>query len=305
MIEIFPEFTSFSFNIQNEYENFIKDFAPYGDFSFVNLVIWLNLENDLEISKLNKCLVLRFTNIFDKGRPKVYSIIGQENVDDAIDDLKLYFAQHNIDQKALYSVIQETADNLKKYKAVEDRDSFDYIYDIDDQIRLLGTKFGKIRRKVNNFIHTNGDFTIIKEIDLDNETDFNNLINAMHTWVRMYDLGGNDTEHVEARALSRSLKYHNKLGFRCIVVCVNGEIEAFTLFFINHSNLLANISHTKCSYEYKHLFDFTLYATASKLRTEGLKYFNLEQDLGIAGMREHKLSLRPAKMLKKYSVGIS
>ncbi len=305
MIDKFPAFTKFSFELEQEYKSFIQDFAPYGDFSYVNLVIWLDLEDDLELSWLGKNLLMRFTNIFDSNRPKVYTLIGKDGVDDAIDLLKSWFKSRDIKQEFLYSVVEETANALTRYDPAEDRDSFDYIYSVEEQVTLLGTKFGKNRRKVNHFLRNSGEETVIREIDLTDRKEFCKLVNAMHTWEKMYALAGNDSERIEARALTRSLRYHAMLQFRCVAVIINNQIEAITLFFVNDKYSLADISHTKCSYEYKHLFDFTLFATASKLNTEGIKYISLEQDLGIAGMREHKMGLRPVKFLKKHSVDIT
>lgn len=297
----FPNFTKFSLNIETSYNKFLKNLEPYADYSFANLAIWLNCNADLELSSLNKNIVLRFSNILEDNQPKTYTIIGTNKIDKSIELLHSNLLKKE-DVNVLYAVPEETAKKITKFHTDEDRDNFDYILSVDEQIHLFGTKFGKYRRKVNGFIKESGDETKIKELDLKNELDFYSLVNAMHTWDRIYDVGGNDVERIEAKAITNTLKYHERLGFRCIAILVNNQIEAFSLFRVNKLQSIVNINHTKCSYKYKHLFDFTVYATASKLKTEGIEYINFEQDLGIPGLREHKSGLRPIKFLKKYTV---
>lgn len=303
MISKFPNFTKFNLEQKEIYQNYIKNFAPYGDFSFVNLCIWLDIRGDLELSDLSGNLVLRFTNVFSVDKEKSYSFIGLVDVDHCLELLGTYIRE-NDQNPILYSVPEETIKLVNKHKYEEDRDSFDYILDTDEQVRLLGTKFGKYRRRVNSFISNNIDGIIIKELNLDNKDDFNNLVNSLHSWKRTYELGGNDVEGWEAIALTKSFKNCSTLGLRCIAVYIDNKIEAFSLFSINEDQSTADIHHTKCSYEHRNVFDFTLFAVASKLRSERIKYMNLEQDLGIDGLREHKLGLRPAYFLKKYSINL-
>lgn len=304
MIEKFPNFTPFSLSQKEKVYDYLKNFAPYGDFSLTNLVIWLNLEDDLEISDLDNNLILRFTNVFANPKKRTYCFIGLVNVDDALTELSEYLKDHGEDL-TLYSVPEETITLINKYAYYEDRDSFDYVLNTEEQVKLLGTRFGKYRRKVNSFINTNIDSIVIKEIDLNIPEQFHQLVNSLHTWKRTYELGGNDNEGLEAHALTRSFKYHEVLRLKSVAITINNKIESFTLFSIDEVNSIADIHHTKCSYEQRNVFDFTLYATASKLRSEGIKYMNLEQDLGIEGLREHKLGLRPSHYLRKYTVDLS
>jgi hypothetical protein len=43
---------------------------------------------------------------------------------------------------------------------------------------------------------------------------------------------------------------------------------------------------------------------ASKVRIRGAMCFNYEQDLGIEGIRAHKMMLKPNRFLKKYTVSL-
>jgi len=301
MIDTFPQFSRFNLNDAHLYSKYLRNFAPYGDFSLVNLEIWLNIVDDLEVSDLNGNLILRFTNVFSDNRSRSYSFIGLIDVDKSLSDLSRYLRQNN-ENTTLYSTPEETRALITKFKCQDDRDSYDYVYSTEEQVRLLGTKFGKYRRRVNGFITSNLDSIVINEFDLSKPDNFNHVVNSLHTWKRTYELGGNDVERWESRAISKSFKYCNELKLRCIAIIIDSKIEAFTLFSINEDHSIADIHHTKCSYEHRNIFDFTLFATASKLRTERIQSMNLEQDLGIEGLREHKLGLRPANFLKKFTV---
>ena len=302
-IKKFPEFVSFNLDLKDEYCRFIGEYLPYCDFTFTNLETWLNQKDDLHFSNLNGNLVLRFSNVFDNDKI-TYSLIGTNDLDNTLDILSEHLNGDGAEKK-LYSIPEETANLITKYPVEEDRDSFDYIFSTNEQVRLLGTKFGKYRRKINHFIQDNGEEITIRELDLSNSEELQWLINSLHGWERTYEMGGNDESRIESKALDKILKNHSKFNLRCIAVIIQNKIESFTLFTVNESKKLANLHHTKCSYEQRNIFDFTIYAAASKLKTEDIDFINFEQDLGIMGLREHKTGLRPVKFLKKYTVHLN
>jgi hypothetical protein len=55
----------------------------------------------------------------------------------------------------------------------------------------------------------------------------------------------------------------------------------------------------KVDYSVRNIFRYTVYQLAIKLRQDGIKEINIEQDLGIEGLRSFKKHLSPLRMLEK------
>jgi hypothetical protein len=53
---------------------------------------------------------------------------------------------------------------------------------------------------------------------------------------------------------------------------------------------------------YKGVYSFLVSESARQLLKKGKKYTNIEQDLGLPGLRQAKRSYAPAVMLKKYTI---
>ena len=58
----------------------------------------------------------------------------------------------------------------------------------------------------------------------------------------------------------------------------------------------------KCDAEFSGLSHYLYQATARAMSDRGGRYLNVQEDLGIAGLRTFKMLLRPVSFLKKYAV---
>lgn len=297
LIAKFPKFSRLDISFKDEYNAVAdKDDTLPCDLSWGGLFIWLNYNDDLEISSLNGNFILKYTNIFTEKLS--YSICGHENL---IETLNTVFTAPELLVHEIENISQAMATLLADAPFIlnEDRDSFDYILDADQQVKLTGTVLGKQRRKINKFIRSTGLDVAIREIDILSKPVREQLVNTMHTWDSLYSFGGNDSSHIEGLAINRAFIYSESIPLGCIGIYINKKLEGFTLFQKREQYTL--IHHTKVSYNYPNLFDFAVYATISQLRTKGVTLINFEQDLGIEGLREHKLGLRPIRMHKKYT----
>jgi hypothetical protein len=64
----------------------------------------------------------------------------------------------------------------------------------------------------------------------------------------------------------------------------------------------AVVHFQKADRAYKGLSSWQVHTLGQHLEAEGLRFFNAEQDLGIPGLRAHKLSLRPSSFVRKYTI---
>ena len=61
----------------------------------------------------------------------------------------------------------------------------------------------------------------------------------------------------------------------------------------------------KADTSYKGIYSYIVSESAKILLESGKKYLNIEQDLGLANLRQAKKSYRPVQFLKKYTVSKS
>ena len=53
------------------------------------------------------------------------------------------------------------------------------------------------------------------------------------------------------------------------------------------------------------LYQYLKHAVALNLSERGVKYMNIEQDLGVEGLRHAKMGSHPVHFLKKYTVSLA
>ena len=282
------------------YTAYYEKFDPYADFYFGNLLTWLNINDDLEISQLNGNVVFRFTDVFSrKTLAKSYTILGDQQADGTIHDLIT-----STPRISPITMIPECfALRLTEFKdkIVENRDNWDYVYDVNEFVALDGPNYRRVRYQINAFDRLYGRSAEAEVLLLNSAEQGAELIRQLKSWGRAYQYG-NDPEEIEDVALQKRLISLSGAGSHVLKLKIKGCIEGFVVFTFPVSRSNAIVHHIKCSYKYEHMFDHLFSETMRFLSRNGVKALNLEQDLGIEGLREHKLLLRPSGFLKKYSL---
>lgn len=307
-LPIFPSFMKLSLIEPTEYNKFIKDFPPYADWSLGNLLLWLDLNDDLEASLLDGCMVIRYTSVL-KGNNRVYNILGGEISPYALD--KLFNIIKLDTSKAILSevpscIVDNSDIDHDKIIVEEDRDSFEYVYCTKEHSELSGSRFSRVRRKVKQFEREYSNLGInIKQSNRLNQEDVDRLLSATSAWkkdIENFNTNSDITGNYEFAVLPRSLKMFNTLGSRLVEIEVGGELVAFAIYRHLSRDGCVTVNHLKYDKRYTQVFDYTTHSLAKILDAENVGYMNYEQDLGVLGMRVHKERLRPCEMLKKYYI---
>ncbi len=298
----FPGFVRITLKDKHWYNEFYKNFPPYADFSFGNLMNWLNQHDDLEGSNLNGNLVLRCTNIFMNDE-RMYCFLGNKRTSSTLESLFEYLHLHNEIMK-IRGVPETTVNKIRPWSKKrliiqEDRDNFEYILDVNKIAYLSGSDVRKLRREVRTFLKDFGSDVLLREINLKTETAIE-VHNHLLKWERAFS--HNDSSKQEAKVIDMLFANRISLDYGCIGLYVAGILEGIAIYQKIPQKKCVVLNHIKVSNEYRYMFDFLIFATAGKLKLQGVQYINFEQDLGIEGLREHKLSLKPVDYLKKYSI---
>ncbi len=180
-----------------------------------------------------------------------------------------------------------------KFIITEDRDSFDYVYKVEELINLPGKRFHSKKNHVNRFKKLYPNYEYCKMTPQDKDE----CLKLFDEWRDTKSLEGTGLEE-EREAVCELLNNWTSLDIvgGCIKVC--GKMVAFSL----GERLLADtavihLEHADTNYEGA----FAIMNREFLINEWGdCVYVNREEDMGIPGMRRAKESYRPAFMVKKY-----
>ena len=300
MIPAFPEFKKLEFEDRNQIEQFTKDFPPYSDFDFVSMYSW-NIEGKFLISELNNNLVVQFADYLT-GEPFL-SFIGRNLPNETAKILLSYSLQNNIVPK-LKLVPQEVTDSFNKdtFNIVEDRDSFDYIYNTFEHSNFAGGSYANKRKEVSAILRTNPDIEA-KSIDIYDPEIQQTMTGLYNKWAEnkmSEEKLLEKNESVSFQRLIKALNYcDNKLSG--LGIFSDNRLIAFCIYELMTDDFA--VGHTaKSDNLIKGSNAFLMKSLGEVLSKSGKKYFNYEQDLGLENLRTAKERFRPVFYLKKYIV---
>ena len=297
MSPIFPHFKPIEITDQEIIENFIKDHPPYSNYSFVSLYCW-DVDKRRKFSFLHGNLVFRTTS--DITGKEFLTFLGTNRVPETIKELFLYAQREGI-QDALRLIPEEAvqfcSDPTLHLHIQEDRDNFDYVYQVRELAELKGSKYENLRKSVNNFVKTYKESHKFKFFDLEKPNSKKEILSVWKAWQ-----GINERYSVrEEMALNRLLDHSHTLNLINTMVLVHNRPVAFSINQIAHGN--CSISHfAKADYNYKGVLAFLDHETLKHLHRTGCEFMNFEEDMGLQSLRFAKNKYRPIKFLRKYTI---
>ncbi len=302
MIPQFPKFKPIELSDITEVEKITSQYQPYSDYNFVSMWSW-NISNEIAISQLNENLIVRFTD-YITTKP-FYSFIGDKNVCETAKTLLDFSIVNKLDP-VLRLVPDMTASLIDSniFEVNEDRDGFDYVYSIEEQRDLIGSKFSKKRNHVNAFLRTFPD-TITKNLSLQIESNAEHIRILFDTIQKDKALKGDGTSFAELAVFERLLKGVNIFNLVTTGIYINEKLVAVLINeLLNEGYAIGHLmgADTQLS---SGLYSYLMKENAKLLSTLNIRLFNFEQDLGIENLRIAKIRFNPQTFLKKYTVGYS
>ena len=250
-----------SFTIPSNYKNC--------DYSFANICSWRFLY-DSEFAIVNGSLLIRFW-IENKTRVAYMTPTGQGDLKQAIDLLEA----DSLEQGHPLCMLGVTPDAK------------------EDLATLKGKKYQAKRNHINKF---NKKFAY-EYIPITPEL----VPECLQLECKWYKANreDNDEEDLndERRSIIYALNHYDELGLIGGAICVDHQIVAFTFGApINHNTFGVHVEKANVNYE-------GAYAVINKEFASHLPekytYVNREEDLGIPGLRQAKLSYNPFILLEK------
>lgn len=276
-----------SFTLPSNYRNC--------DYSFANICSWRFLY-DSEYAVVDGCLLIRFW-IEDKTRVVYMTPIGQGDLKQAIELLEADSLEHG-HPLCMLGVTSDAKEELEKaipggFFYIPERNYSDYIYLREDLAGLKGKKFQSKRNHINNF---NKKYTY-KYIPITPELVPECLLLEGKWYKANLDYIDEEDMNDEHHSMTYALNHYNELGLIGGGICVDNQIVAFAFGApINHNTFGVHVE--KADINYEGAYAVINKEFASRLPEEYI-YVNREEDLGIPGLRQAKLSYNPVILLEK------
>ncbi|TFG65256.1 MAG: DUF2156 domain-containing protein [Spirochaetales bacterium] len=172
----------------------------------------------------------------------------------------------------------------------EDRDHFDYLYLRKELASLEGREYHKKRNLINAFIN---NYTYAeKPLTEENMGDAQAVLEE---WTAIKGVSGDYTAANEALQLAQILELSGSVYY------VDGTPAGYTLGEpVKHGRSFA-VHFEKANSKYKGIYQFMNQSFAASL-PRYITWINREQDLGDPGLRQAKMTYRPADFVKKYRI---
>lgn len=303
MIPEFPEFKILELSDRRDVEKFTLKYPPYSDFNFLGTWSW-DVRDQMKISRLNDNYVIRFVSYLT-GKP-FYTFLGNNQVNDTVKKLlDLSVKEKLAPELKLISEESIRGLDLSLFKIEEDRDNFDYVYDLEELKDYKGKKFEKKRSEVKNFLKNYSKIET-KPLDLGDKNIQEKIVKIYQKWAK-YRIEENREKnidfdpHHELVVIKKLFSVCKEFSLVSVGIFVKNDLAAFCIDELMESEYA--VSHVaKTDPSFSGINSFLMQKSAEILYSYGKRYFDYEQDLGLSNLRLGKTLFRPCFLLKKYNL---
>lgn len=265
------------------------------DLCFTNLYTW-GAKFNTEFAVANDWLFIRFRD--NNNRNSYLKPIGTGNIKDGIElVMKDHQEFDNVFQ--LRGITNEMIDEIESampnvFEFSLNRSVSDYIYAADKLSSLAGKKLQSKRNHINRFKRENN----WEYHSMHGESDFvRECKGLLKIWMSNNGDENEDADGFDVQAVNLMLDNFDYLGLKGGLICVNGNIAAFTIgeqltkdtFVVHVEKARTDIhgAYTIINQQFveNEMSEFT--------------YVNREEDLGIENLRKAKMSYHPDILLEK------
>lgn len=177
------------------------------------------------------------------------------------------------------------------FEISEDRDWEDYVYSIDDLVKLSGKKLAKKKNLISQFVRAYPDYQVLPITSDKRDV----LISFTHKWRRERSAEGIYLM-TEIKAIENALEMWDDLPTEGIIICLHNRIVAYSVFSPQTAEMVAE-HFEKYDPDKKGAAQLVNWETCRYLQGR-YRYINREQDVGLEGLRQAKLSYQPSFMVK-------
>lgn len=183
-----------------------------------------------------------------------------------------------------------------QFRFHHDRNSFDYIYNIEDLATLKGKKFQKKRNHLNKFKQLHQNYRVEPITDVNTSA----VVDLLDRWYRVKQEADPTADYqMEQAAIYKAMRCREELGMEGLVLMDGEDMLAMTMG--------SPLSCNTFDVQFEKAIDETAYVAmcsnfaAHLMETHpDIQFLNREDDMGIEGLRKSKLAYNPVLLLEKH-----
>ena len=289
------DFQPVSIDDKARFDRFLLDGKERGcEFSFANLYIW----GRQRAAVLHDHLVI-FSQF---NRRTVYPYpVGSADKRPVLDAIMEDAKQRGIPCRitGLNQQDMEYMESLYpgKFRYHCDRDSYDYVYRIEDLADLKGRKYQKKRNHINKFRIEHPDYRVVP-VCSENMDAVRDMVERWYALRQQEDPQGD--YYMERAALKKAMAYYTQLEMDGILIMDGDAVLAVTM----GSRLSADtvdVHFEKANADVDGAYTVVNWEFARYIRQKypRICYLNREDDVGLEGLRKAKLSYYPDHLVEK------
>ena len=183
-----------------------------------------------------------------------------------------------------------------------DRAFADYLYRTETIAAYAGPELAKKRRETNKFYQLYGEGVSFEPIT---PASLNELRVFQQKWHETSRRRGTD-EHpleLEHRKISLDLRHFDALGLEGILLRIADDVQGYAYGALLPGGAF-DVMVLKGNLDFRYIWRALLRELARTVAPRA-EYLNLEEDLGLPGLRENKLSYQPCALLERYQATLT
>jgi uncharacterized protein len=284
----YPEFRPLELQDKAVFDAAFRQNPPENsEYTFTNLYCWRNAHT-FSISIFDGLLIIA------SGK-EYYPLIGTGDPRKAVK--KILLETHN----SFIRVPEATKalfDDDPEISVVFDRDNSDYLFLAQDLIRLSGRKYDGKRNFIKNFKAAH-EYEYIQVT----EAVVSEILRFQDIWCVQKGCSQSKSLLDESEAVKEMLAHLSLFKLKAGALRVEGKICAVCIAeMLNPETIVIHVLKAAQGIVgiYQTIFNDFLAREAG-----AIKFVNMEQDLGIAGLRKSKESYQPVRLIGKYTLRLS
>ena len=272
---------------------FIDESIINSEYQFTTLFAWANKYKFR--FELHNGFLLIFGNQ-SNGDLQCYCPLGSGDLEECLSYIKTVFKNHNtaLNFRPLSEMMKcrLVSALISEYEVGTNEAYYDYLFAYDDLAYMKGAKYRKKRKMINHF-----QSKYAYEFKIITQSDVNLCILALK---RIAIENGNfDSDEWEAN--KRLFLNFSDLGLKGVIILIDNIIQGIAVGETCKNMIMLHIR--RCNKRFTGMaptiLQLLLKTHFSKDRN---KIINMQDDMGILGIRQSKLSYRPVRLLTKYYI---
>jgi hypothetical protein len=289
VIPLYPKFKPLEIEDFKSFDKVFRNDPPViSELTFTNLFSWRDAYH-FRVSMLDDFILLKSeANKKNNFLPPL-----------GIGDVKRLMENILSEANNVFMRIPESVKSLfeadARYKVFLDRDNSDYLFKTLELINLKGEKYDGKRNLIKKFKST----TTYEYLKLKHD-NINECLDFQEEWCLLKDCESIESLKNERRAVREMVAHCSLFGLVAGAIQVNGKIRALAIGQpLNDDTFVVHVlkADSRIPGLYQTILNEFLVHEA-----RDFDFTNLEQDLGIEGLRKFKLSYHPLHMINKYTI---